>query len=254
MARLGWDAWFGGQVQLRFRVLENQTYGAVAYQRFHEASVGYSRPWQGVIVGAEFDSGRDVFGRYFGRVAGFLRYGGSDQTSEGTLLDDEATAGDARGELFVAAGASAMRVRTDLTEQTPKTTSPTRTSGHFALGARRAVSEHSDLGARVDLDDLDGKSLAGVRLVDYRYRFAGPLALGGFLGAARYALATPAYGFYYGAGAQWRNVLPHLDLEIEARYYDSVARDHLLPNDPHTARPDSFYDITAAVLSLSYHF
>jgi len=33
-----------------------------------------------------------------------------------------------------------------------------------------------------------------------------------------------------------------------------VARDHLLASDPHTTRPDSFYDIAGAVLSLTYHF
>jgi len=75
-----------------------------------------------------------------------------------------------------------------------------------------------------------------------------------FLGAARYDLATPAYGFYYGLGLQWRDVLPHVDVGVEARYYDSVARDHVLPSDPHTTRPDSFYDISGAVLSLTYHF
>ena len=50
------------------------------------------------------------------------------------------------------------------------------------------------------------------------------------------------------------DVLPHLDAGVDVRYYDSLARDHLLPGDPQTPRPDSFYDILGAVLSLSYHF
>ena len=257
MARLNWDAWFGGQVQLRYRTLENQVYGVIPYQRYHEVSVGYSRPWKGLIVGGEFDSGSDVFGRSFTRLAGFVRYDNPNAQLVGALLDSEGgVAGDAdtRGQLFVDAGVSALRVRTDLTELTPKTAGRSMTGAHFALGARRSVSDHSDLGARVDLDDLGGKSLAGVRLIDYRYRFQGPLALGAFLGAARYALATPAYGFYYGVGVQWRDILPHVDAGVEARYYDSVARDHLLASDPHTTRPDSFYDISGAVLSLTYHF
>ena len=257
MARLNWDAWFGGQVQLRYRTLENQVYGVIPYQRYHEVSVGYSRPWKGLIVGGEFDSGSDVFGRSFTRLAGFVRYDNPNAQLVGALLDSEGgVAGDAdtRGQLFVDAGVSALRVRTDLTELTPKTAGRSMTGAHFALGARRSVSDHSDLGARVDLDDLGGKSLAGVRLIDYRYRFQGPLALGAFLGAARYALATPAYGFYYGVGLQWRDILPHVDAGVEARYYDSVARDHLLASDPQTTRPDSFYDISGAVLSLTYHF
>jgi hypothetical protein len=257
MARLNWDAWFGGQVQLRYRTLENQLYGVIPYQRYHEVSVGYSRPWKGIIIGGEFDSGSDVFGRSFSRLAGFVRYDNPNAQPVAALLDSEGGAAgdpDTSGQLFVDAGVNALRVRTDLTELTPKTTARSMTGAHLALGARRAVSDHSDLGARVDLDDLGGRSLAGVRLIDYRYRFQGPLALGAFLGAARYALATPAYGFYYGVGLQWRDILPHVDAGVEARYYDSVARDHLLASDPHTTRPDSFYDISGGVLSLTYHF
>ena len=54
--------------------------------------------------------------------------------------------------------------------------------------------------------------LLGVRALDYRYRFANPLALSFFLGASRYDLATPAYGYYLGAGVQWRDILPGFDL------------------------------------------
>ena len=257
MARIGWDAWFGGQVELRFRRLENQVYGLIPYQHYHEVTVGYSRPWKGLIVGGEFDSGSDVFGRSFSRLAGFVRYDNPNAQPGASLLDSESGAvgdADTRGQLFVDAGASALRIRTDLTGLTPKSTGRSMTGAHFALGARRSVSDHSDLGARVEFDDLGGHGLAGVRLIDYRYRFESPLAVGAFLGAARYALATPAYGFYYGVGLQWRDIVPHVDAGVEARYYESVARDHLLASDPHSTRPDSFYDISGGVLSLTYHF
>ncbi len=261
--RLGWDATFGGRVEVRYRVLQNQDYATFGfptmnYQRFHELSLSYSRPWRGIVVGGELDSGSDVFGRSFGRLAGFVRYDDPDARPGASLMDSisgatEATPDDS-GQLFVEAGANNLRIRADLTGLTPKVTGPSSTGAHFALGARRAVSEHSDFGARVEYDGLDGKSLLGVRLIDYRYRFSGPLALGVFVGAARYDLATPAYGFYYGAGLQWRDLLPHVDLGLEARYYDSIARDRLLPNEPQAPRPDSFYDVFGGVLSLSYHF
>src|SRR3984893_5985714 len=256
MARLIWDASFGGQVELRYCRLENQVYCVIPYQRYHETTVGYSRPWKGLIVGGEFDSGQDVFGRSFSRLAGFVRYDNPNAHS-GAALDSEGdVAGDGgtSGQAVVDAGVHTFRIRTDLTELTPKTYGPFITSAHAALGARRPASDHGDLGARVEFDDLGGKSLTGVRLIDYRYRFRGPLALGAFLGAARYALTTPAYGFYYGVGVQWRDLLPHVDAGVEARYYESVARDHLLAGDPHSTRPDSFYDISGAVLSLTYHF
>jgi hypothetical protein len=94
-----------------------------------------------------------------------------------------------------------------------------------------------------------------VRALDYRYRFASPLAFTLFAGAARYDLATPAYGYYYGAGVQYRNLVPRLDVSLDLKYADKVARDKLLPSDPPAEpRPDSFYDISSAVLSLSYRY
>jgi hypothetical protein len=260
MARLAWDAWFGGRLELRYRTLQNQGYavapfGVMNYQRYHEMTVGYSRPWMGVIIGGEFDNGRDVFGATFSRLAGFVRYDDANSYSSTTLRDSEGYAGSANGsEVFFEAGASSFRTRVNLTELTPVTALPRTSGAHFGLGARRSVSDHSDLGARVESDEASSHNLMGVRLIDYRYRFTGPLAITGFLGAARYALATPAYGFYYGAGLQWRDIVPRVDLGAEARYYDNIARDRLLASDPHTNRRDSFYDIWGGVLSLSFHF
>ncbi len=112
------------------------------------------------------------------------------------------------------------------------------------------------MGTRIEYDNISGHSLLGVRLIDYRYRFDNPLALEAFLGAERYELGTPAYGFYIGAGVQYRNVLPGCDIGIEYRYSDSIARDHLLASDPANVngRPDSFYDINSAIFNISYHF
>lgn len=254
MARVGWDATFGGLLELRYRILENEAYSGVPYHHFHEITLGYSRPWNGLVVGGELDSGSDVFGGSFARLSGFVRLGDRDSSALSGHDAEPTAEGDEGNQLLVDAGAHSLRVKTDLTGTEPKTTGPTTIGAHLGVGARRAVSEHSDLGARVEYDDLDGRSLLGVRLVDYRYRFSNPIALGVFLGAARYDLATPAYGFYYGVGLQWRNVLPHTDIGIDLRYYDSVARDHLLPTDPQSTRPDSFYDISGGVLALTYHF
>jgi hypothetical protein len=246
MARLGWDASFGGRVELSYRTLDNQNYpGAASYKTFHELMLGYSRPWKGLIVGGELDTGSDVFGRSFSRLAGFVRYDDPHAQQGAALLDAQSESGESD---------SSLRVNIDLTELTPRTTGPVTHGPDLDLGARRFVSDHSDLGARIDLDNFDGHSLIGVRLLDYRYRIGKHLAATLSLGAARYDLGTPAYGFYYTAGVQWRDILPHVDLAFEGRYYDSVARDHLLPTDPQTNRPDSFYDIYGSVLSLSYHF
>ena len=146
--------------------------------------------------------------------------------------------------------------RASRTGRTSRTRGPTKFGAHVGLGARRFVSDHSDLGARIEADDIQGHSLIGLRAIDYRYRFNGPLAVSFFMGAARYALATPAYGIYLGAGAQWRNVIPGWDLGVDLRYADSIARDHLLPTDPPNVgeRSDSFYNVLSTTLSVSRHF
>ena len=257
MVRLAWDAIFGGRVELRYRTLQNDNYGPVHYERMRDLTVGYSRPCKDMTVGAELDTGKDVFGASFTRIAGFLRY---NDMAEGlsTALMNAVGAGGAdsgkSGDIFVDAGMNVYKVRADLTDENLRTTGSRRTGSHFAVGARRSVTEHGDIGARIELDDIDGHSLVGFRLVDYRYRAGNHLAISGFIGAARYALATPAYGVYYGAGLQWRNILPGWDIGADFRYNDSIARDHLLPSDPQSERPDSFYDVWGGTFSVSYHF
>jgi hypothetical protein len=260
MVRLGWDATFGGLLEFRYRTLQNEnyndSYGIYHYDRYQEFTLGYSRPWKGVIVGGEIDAGRDSFGASFSRVAGFIRYDDLRSGLGAAMADAFSSSGgndDRSGEVFVDAGVNVSQVTIDLENSNDKT-NESATGAHFAVGARRAVSEHNDLGSRVELDDVDGHSLIGVRLVDYRYRFNGPIALSAFLGAARYGLGTPAYGFYYGVGAQWRNVLPGWDVGVDLRYDDTLARDHLLVGDPQGDRPDSFYYVLGAVFSISYHF
>ena len=208
-----------------------------------------------MVLGGEIDAGKDSSGGSFTRIAAFVRY---DDPRAGSMFDSLSGASyadeDNTGEIFVAAGYNMYRVRTDLTDEPLRTTGPREGGYHFELGARRAVSDHNDLGSRLEFDDIDGHSLIGVRLVDYRYRFWGPLAADAYFGAARFALATPAYGYFYGLGLEWRNVLPHLDVGVDFRYDDSIARDHLLASDPHVNRPDSFYDIWGGIFKLSYHF
>jgi hypothetical protein len=258
MVRIGWDATFGGLVELRYRTLNNDSYGIGHYQRAHDLTVGYSRPLQQVVVGGELDTGRDVFGENFTRLSAFVRFNDEDSRLVASLTDAVGgyTTDDNRTEIFVDAGVNSYQVRTDLVDAKMRTTGPRKTAPHYALGARRSVSEHSDVGTRVELDDINGHSLIGVRLIDYRYRFKGPIALGAYLGAARYALATTAFGFYYGAGVQWRNVLPKWDLGLDYHYADSVARDRVLPGEPPATgfRDDSFYDVTGATLSISRRF
>ena len=253
--RIGWEPPFGGLIEERFRLLMNETYGFGDYYHGYEGSVSYSRPWRGYTVGGEIYAGRDVFGSHFARIAAYMRLGDEGVTS--TAQSDEEVADSLHGEdanIFVDLGATMYSVLVDLTDTQPRYRTSTKSSPHIAVGARRAVSEHQDLGARIEGFDIDNHLLLAARLLDYRYRFSNPISLSLGLGGARYSLATAAFGYYYTAGMQYRGVLPGWDLNLEGFYGDKVARRHVLPSDPHTLRPDSFYDITGLSLSLSKHF
>ena len=255
MVDLGWHAKWGGTLDLRYRTVDNQTYSGVAYQRGDEYTVRYSQPIKSFTVGGEVYAGKDVFGESFNQVSAFVRYSpDSGGLFSYTSEDSYGESGEADAEVFFDAGANSNQVKIDLSDDVPRTKTERKVTPHFAIGARRAVSEHSDFGARVEYDEVDGKSLIGARALDYRYRMGRHFAVGGFLGAARYNLDTPAYGLYAGAGLAWRNLFPGVDIGADYRYASKIARDHILPTDPQSTRPDSFYDITSATLYLTVHF
>jgi Capsule assembly protein Wzi len=279
MLRVGWEPPFGGYLQERVRTVANESYyggdirqynpgepAAFPYHHYHDFSLEYSRPWKDTTVGGEVLVGRDVFGQSFWRLSGFLRYGGDQKTRDDGAVEDESYTGgpNAKGaEFFVDAGVNLNRVHVDLGPGT----SPYWTTGnagpHFALGARRAVSENNDLGVRAELDEIGAHALYGFRAIDFRHRYGESFAIGAFLGVDRYQLATPAYSLYAGIGLQWRDFmrswhpkwdLGKWDLGVDFRYAQNVARDHVLATDPVTSRPDSFYKIESAVFYLSRRF
>jgi hypothetical protein len=157
----------------------------------------------------------------------------------------------ARAEVFFAAGATGARIHANIANVASSVDS-TDSGAYVGFGARRSL-ERGDLGMRIEIDDLDDAFLA-VRAIDYRFHVSERLAVGAFFGAARLDLATPAYGYYLGAGVHFRRLLEKWELGIEYRYGDDVARDTLLPSDPQGPQPDSFYDVSALSVSLSYRF
>jgi hypothetical protein len=204
-------------------------------------------------VGGEVLAGHDVFGKSFSRLSAFVRYGGDQHTRDYDTSDDE-PADTENAELFVDAGANANRVRTDLQKGIPITTSKVNFGPHFAIGARREVSGNNDWGVRLELDEVDGHSLIGVRPIDYRHRFGDTFSLSLFAGVDRYDLATPAYGLYGGIGSQWRNVLPKWDIGLDFRHAQNIARNHVLPTDVQGVRPDSFYKIESVIAYITRRF
>ncbi|HEV7136274.1 MAG TPA: capsule assembly Wzi family protein [Steroidobacteraceae bacterium] len=260
MVRIGWTPSFGGYLQLQLRALANEAqtvYASYPYNNEYLGSLSYSYPWQGYDIGAEVAGGRDVFGTHYLRLEGYLRDGGAllrGGDSGSAAFAGKRPAGDA---LFVETGVNYYRV---LVYRPPVTSdyapiryyTPWAGSPHLAIGARRRVSAHQDIGAALDADSISGRLLLGVRMVDYRYRFGWPLAFHAFVGGARYSLATPAYGLYLGAGLQWRHVLPGWDVGLDYRSVVSAQRLVDLPTEPATR--ESYHSIDSFTLYLSHDF
>ncbi|HYM35389.1 MAG TPA: hypothetical protein VET48_08340, partial [Steroidobacteraceae bacterium] len=99
-------------------------------------------------------------------------------------------------------------------------------------------------------------NLLSFRAVDYRYRFNRAFALNGFFGVSRYEFELPAYGYYYGAGLQYMNVLPSWDIALDVRNHDKLGRDKTLPTDPSPSigQPRLFFDVNGISLYVSYHW
>ena len=253
--RIGWMPSFGGRLELRYRTLANEDYSGNDYQREHELSVRYSRSTNQFVYGAQVDVGRDVFGEDFGRVGGFLRLVPGGAESGITVAEPEPEEVRHRIQMFVDAGLGVSRLKYNPSDNgvTPERDT-TSTGAHVGFGIRGAVSQRSDIGTRIELDDIDGSTLIGVRALDYRYRIGEKLALNVFAGAARYGVETAAYGYYGGIGGQWRDVVRGLDLSLDLRASDKILRDTLLPSDPQNGWGDVYYQIYSANLYLSYRF
>jgi hypothetical protein len=260
--RVGWEPSLGGLLELQLRALANDNYSGagegfslgVPYRHEYMGSLSYSYPWRAYAVGGEIDAGRDVFGHSYTRLAAFMRFGDALRRADDGAADNALGVKRPDGaELFVDAGANATRDDIDLNgvvRYTDNSVGP-----HLGVGARREVSEHQDLGFRIEADEIDHRAFYNARLLDYRWRFNNPLALNLFGGAARYNLATPAYGFTLGGGVQWRNLFPGWDLGVDYLYGVDIARYRLLPSDLQTGtHPDSFHNISRVALYLSRKF
>jgi hypothetical protein len=155
----------------------------------------------------------------------------------------------ASAELFVDFGVNDTNIEADIA--TLPATIETDASGlHLGIGFRRELTQGS-IGARLELDDLDGEQLLAVRAFDYRRHLTKRFALTAFAGAARLDLDTPAYGWYLGGGVQIKDLFPRWSLGVDVRIGDKLARDNF---DSQAPRPDDFYDLRGLTLYLSRGF
>src|SRR5690242_15838421 len=107
----------------------------------------------------------------------------------------------ARSEVLVDFGLNSTRVEADIATY-PSVVTTTSSGYHVGAGVRRAL-KHGNFGARLELDDIDSNLLIAVRALDYKHAFTEKLSIGGFVGAARLDLATPAYGYWLGGALEY---------------------------------------------------
>ena len=158
----------------------------------------------------------------------------------------------ARADWFVDVGAGSHRIESRINGARVVDTSD---SGiHIGAGGRRTINERSDIGVRLELDKIDSDLFLAVRALDYRRHPSERFAYGFFAGAARLDLATPAYGWYLGAGVAFRQLAGDWDLNLDVRFGDKVARDNLLPGEPSDRSPDNFHDVSGVTIYFSRSF
>jgi len=129
---------------------------------------------------------------------------------------------------------------------------------HLGLGAYRSNQESNwTYGVKLELDDIGGNRLLSVRVLDLGYKITQRVTINGFVGGARWDLATAAYGWRFGLGASVR-LTDNWALGVDIAFGDSIARDKILPDERETSEqpevPDIFYDITQTSVYLKYIF
>lgn len=213
------------------------------YERYHYLGLGLSTQWREFPISIELVGGRDVFGESFARLSAAFELSAREQSDIAAWNETEPSR---RFEWFVDMGANYSKVVKLLEVGSPKVVADWTARPHLGFGARRSVSERSDIGFRIELDDVDENYLLSFRAVDYRYRIGKNIALTGFLGVARYDYGLATDGYYWGWGGQWRDVLPKWDIGLEWRHHETLNRDKALPTDPEPApepHPRLYVDI-----------
>jgi len=254
MLRLGWQLQSGDYMRASYRTLKNGSYTTVDYERMHELALGYSHQWNGQIISLELASGRDVSGEFYTRLSASMDFMQDWMTVSAGSCYTEDEKNDVT-DLFVDMGMSYNKFHTNL-RYTQDGNYRRRTAeggnAHFGFGARRSVTDRSDLGTRIEYDRVAGHDLLSFRMLDYRYSMGDHFALSGFFGVGRYSLDTPAYGYYFGFGPQFPDIFPKWDLCIDASRRQDMARRKSKAGAP---PPDNLqYDVRGVAVYLSRYF
>ena len=256
LLRVGWRLPRGDYARASYRMLDlDPRWGFDDEQRPYRTmrvlELDYATQWLGHAVDAELQVGEDIFGESFFRVGAAFDFAPGKRTASPYYEEDRPYSGT---EIFVDWGVQFSKTREYLFMPGLVTqTTGFESNYHVGVGARRAVSTRNDLGVRLELDEVADRTLVSVRALDYRFRLNRKLAFGAFFGVGRYDLVLDAHGYYFGAGVQYRDLLPGWDLGVDYRRYDKLNRDKGLDSDPESnpGLPRRFVDVTGVSFYVS---
>jgi hypothetical protein len=230
MVRLGWQTEDGDYLQAVCRILKNNSYTSFAYKDMREFGLSYSFPWSRHLIGGEAYIGQDIFGSRFMRLSTSVNFGQGWLASVSGAASSVSDADD-KTELFVDMGVTYGKIKSYCGNFAIENNDKwVRYSGnpHLGFGVRRNLSEHNDLGTRLEWDRVNGSDLVSIRIADYRYRINNYFAINGFFGVGRYNPDTSAYGWYFGVGPQYLNIFKKWDFGIDARLHLKMAHDKVV--------------------------
>lgn len=144
----------------------------------------------------------------------------------------------------------------NLSDSTPDFSSA-QSDLYLGIAVHKPISLNTSFGSRIDIQEVNQHLLISVRAIDYQYAISEQFITNIFLGAARYQYRTPAYGYSTGLGLLYKpRSWGAWGLQLEARYFDTLARDKLTEDDPQdkTWGPDSFLDVQSVSFGVNYYF
>lgn len=162
-------------------------------------------------------------------------------------------------DFFVNAG---LNVHTsDLFTGIPEEDNNSDTDVGYLLGlgvrTRYGYSKRHHFGFGVDFGKINSDSILGLRALDYQYDIREKIRLGAFFGAAKLKSGASQNGFYLGAGLTFYEVWNKVNLGVELRHGNGLARDRLpseqRPDGPRL-KPDVFIDFVSLAFFLGWNF
>ncbi|PCK03765.1 MAG: hypothetical protein COA42_19825 [Alteromonadaceae bacterium] len=130
---------------------------------------------------------------------------------------------------------------------------------HLGFGFRNQYgkSQKHYFGFGVEADELLGDVVLGLRALDYQYQIHDKFRIGAYFGGAQLDSGAAQTGYYTGLNLSYLNVIKNLDVVLDYRVTDDLARDRLFdddPQDPLMRTNDIFLEYTVFAAYFNWRF